>query len=499
MDAASKLNNGYLSLKRRYEQQHRAGIVERFGDHNLEKKLSTSVSQATSEMPPIVLGSTILRKMRESRRLTDAWFLAILIFLPMISGFVEPSQVRYARNPKYIHRTTHFNLPETPTLADITWSPQDLTRDNAGFQNIPDDDYIKLYQKNPELWPVEFFLIAHRQSKSTKTGRSETQVLVRKSANRTSKYGVGTGVPATRWLLSSSEPPRGYEWSNPTICFDANKFPEYDTNQKDMEPWTYQKIDICENAFHDPHEGFEDPSLEEYARTIRDHLQTEFSTRLQKNESENYMSSWETERIAVVQKILDQPNSVAAIQGTLRMSGLFEKQRERTEGENGDSPHSDRYIALEGATAPDPLSLAKSVQIHTMFPQMPDPMPLPSTTPEELKKEITSRYSRMIDDGKDLHKDKYGRTYTHISTSNVSNTIHGVYLSLDLTGHLEGDESVPPALDLFGTKTITREWKCLKDLKVLGDGGKICTEDPKPTFISGFIVRQLVMDGIIGI
>jgi len=457
-------------------------------------------------MPSILLGSINARKSRERRRQTDVRFLSIMALLPMVSAFVEPSQARYVRNPKGIHRTIHFNLPETSTLADITWSPQDLTRDNPGFQKIPDDDYIKLYQKNPELWPVEFFLIAHRQAKSAKTGRPEMQVLVRKSANGTSKYGVGTGVPATRWLLSSSKPPRGYEWSNPSICFDASKFPEFDTNQEEMESWAYRKIDICENAFHNGQdnedsvaEGFEDSSLEEFARKIRDHLQTEFSDRLRKDKSENRMNSWEAERVAIVQKILDQPNSVAAIQGTLRMSGLFEKGREMTESRDGDSRESDRYINLEGANAPDALSLVKSVQIHTMFPQMPDPMPLPSTTPEELKKEITSRYSRMIDDGKDLHKDKYGRTYTHISTSNVSNTIHGVYLSLDLTDHLEGDEIVPPALDLFGTNTITREWRCLEDLKVLAESGKICTEDPKPTFISGFIVRQLVKDGIIDV
>ena len=40
----------------------------------------------------------------------------------------------------------------------------------------------------------------------------------------------------------------------------------------------------------------------------------------------------------------------------------------------------------------------------------------------------------------------------------------------------------------------------LKELKVLdSEGGSIGTEDPKPTFISGFIVRQLVKDGVIDI
>jgi hypothetical protein len=84
-----------------------------------------------------------------------------------------------------------------------------------------------------------------------------------------------------------------------------------------------------------------------------------------------------------------------------------------------------------------------------------------------------------------------------------------VYFSLDLTDYLpqqnhefgkNDNEITPPALDLFGTKTIKREWKTLEDLKVLDSEGKsISTEDPKPTFISGFIVRQLVKDGIIDI
>ena len=455
--------------------------------------LKTTLSETTiSGMPSI--GFIMAGMRRRKIRRTMIGFLVVMSFLPSLSAFVEPSSSRCTKKLTGIHRTTHFNLPETSTsknsLEELTWSPQDLTKDNPGFQKIPDDDYIKQYQEKSELWPVEFFLIAHRQSKSEK-GCVETQVLVRRSANGTSKYGVGTGVPATRWLLSSADPPEGYEWSNPTISFDASNFPEFDTNQ---DSWTYRKIDICEDAFHDDNdendEGFEDLALEEYARTIRDNLRTELSARMQKDESENRMSSWEAERIAIVQKILDKPNSVAAIQGTLRMSGLFEKRGDKAE----DAFHSDRYVDLGGT---DPVKLVKSMQIHTMFPQMPNPMPLPSTSAEESKKEIVSRYSRMIDAGKDLHNDRYGRTYTHISTSNVSNTIHGVYLSLDLTNHLGGDDNTPPALDLFGTKTITREWKSLEDLKVLSEDGRICTEDPKPTFISGFIVRQLVKDGIL--
>jgi hypothetical protein len=225
------------------------------------------------------------KKLLRSRKHIELAMIGILVvvahlypnisFSPGVSAFVEPWQTWAARRCMPRHQITHSDPPEMSTSSDSatiehTWSPQDLTKDNPEFQKIPDDDYIKIYHENPELWPVEFFLIAYRRSKTDEAGRTETQVLVRKSANGTSKYGVGTGVPA------------------------------------------------------------------------------------------------------------------------------------------------------------DPIMLANSGQIYTMFPQMPDPMPLPSTPPEELKKEIASRYSRMIEAGRYPHQDEYGRTFTHISTSNVSNTIHCV-------------------------------------------------------------------------
>lgn len=64
-------------------------------------------------------------------------------------------------------------------------------------------------------------------------------------------------------------------------------------------------------------------------------------------------------------------------------------------------------------------TLAESMRIITMFPQMPDPMPVPSTSAEELREEIESRDSRMAASGRDPHKDAHGRKYTHKSTSNV--------------------------------------------------------------------------------
>ena len=97
-------------------------------------------------------------------------------------------------------------LPRVASLkAPASWKPQDLTRDNAGFAPIPDDDYVKKYERNQALWPVEFFVIVYRRIRD-----GTAEVLVRRSANGTSKYGVGTGAPATRWILSSQEAPRGY-------------------------------------------------------------------------------------------------------------------------------------------------------------------------------------------------------------------------------------------------------------------------------------------------
>ena len=117
-------------------------------------------------------------------------------------------------------------------------------------------------------------------------------------------------------------------------------------------------------------------------------------------------------------------------------------------------------------------------------------MPAPTATPDELRAEMATRAERMRQSGRDPHTDRHGRVFTHISTPNVSNTIHGVYLTLDATGLLD---DIPPALDLFGTKEVEREWVSLRDLAV------DATEDPKPTFISGFIVRQLVAEGVIDV
>lgn len=381
--------------------------------------------------------------------------LAMILSFPGVSSFLVPS---------YVQTTRRYQIQPTGATRAMqhTWSPQDLTKDSPEFLPIPDDDYVKKYQKNPELWPVEFFLIAYRRTKNKETQKGETQILVRESANGTSKWGVGTGVPATRWMMSTQEgPPRGYKWSEPPISFEASNFPEFPKNGQ--KSWTYKKIDIREDAFNGPDATeYKDPELEEYANKIRNDLRTKLSEEMNDRED---LNSWESSRISVVKDVVDNAHSLAAIQGTLRMSGLFARRKTGAVQKQ----IGNRYVSL-GKNAPDPAKLVQSMRIFTMFPQMPDPMPMPSTPPEQLQKEITSRESRMAESGRDPHVDKYGRKFTHKSTSNVSNTIHGVYFTVDATD-LRGLDEVP-ALDLFGTEEIKREWKSLEDLNVLDSNGK---------------------------
>lgn len=430
--------------------------------------------------------------------------LALHLLLPLTHSFMLNSGVPLKPTFSSPLRSTAYTDSPTNAAQERTccWTPQDLAVDNPGFPPIPDDDYIKKYQSQPEaLWPVEFFLITYRRTKQRAT--SETQVLVRRSANGTSKYGLGTGVPVTRWLLSDQQqPPFGYRRKssdgNSCTTFAASNYPEFRT-QKDGNQhcdWTYDKIDIRADAFTGPDvpPALQDAALAEHAKKIRNALQKHFSS----VEKEN-LSSWDSSVVAVMKNILADDNSVAAIHGTLRMSGLFEHRATPNRYDKEDDSCLPRYISLND-DASNPTKLASTVRVYTMFPQMPDPMPHPSTSAADLREEIATRPIRMAQSGRDPHQDTYGRRYTHISTSNVSNTIHGVYLTLDATGlpGLDDDDDVVPALDLMGKERVAREWVSLQDLKVLADDGHtIGTWDTKPTFISGFIVRQLIREGVI--
>ena len=341
----------------------------------------------------------------------------------------------------------------------------DLTRDIPGSVAIPADDYIKKYQSDPDrLWPVEFFVVAYRRSPS-----AGVEVLVRSSANGTSKYGLGTGVPATRWIDSNSDPPRGYQISEGEATFRARDFPWSDGG------WSYTKIDIQDRAF--ARAGLDDPDLENVASILRDHLLVHFADSLR----DGNLSDWDSSTVRTVISTLNKTSSISAIQGSLRMSGLFAS---KSEG---------RYESVTRGVR----KIARAAKVVTMFPQMPYPhLPSPDTPAEDLRRELVTRQDRMRADGVDRHRDKYGRVYTHISTSNVSNTIHGVYLPIDVTDAMKGDET-PPALDLFGTDEVERIWISLADLDVLNSDGSIKQDDPKSTFISGFVLRKMVEEGSI--
>jgi hypothetical protein len=218
-------------------------------------------------------------------------------------------------------------------------------------------------------------------------------MLVRKSANGTSKYGVGTGVPATWWMLSSQSPPMGYKLTEPRITFDACHFPEFpaSNNREAEKSWKYTKIDICEDALESAAGEFYDAELREYACNIHERLKVELSERLQKKDE---LSSWDYSVLSTVKSVVDEYNSISAIQGAFRVSGLFSRNEGGGGGEvNEDGSSTNRFIKI--SNAPDPSVLAKSTRIYTMFPQMPDPMMSPSSTSEELQNEITSRPTRM--------------------------------------------------------------------------------------------------------
>merc|ERR1719171_1477681 len=120
------------------------------------------------------------------------------------------------------------------------------------------------------------------------------------------------------------------------MSFAASNFPEFEGGVD----WSYDKIDIRADAF-----AGEDPELEAFAGEIRDGLRAELAARAGSD-------AWEQSTLSVVRSVLDKPNALAAIQGTLRMSGVF--SRKATGG---------RYVDLADATG-----LAESVRIYTMFP-----------------------------------------------------------------------------------------------------------------------------------
>ena len=357
----------------------------------------------------------------------------------------------------------------------VRWTPQDLTQDVPGFPAIPEEDYIRLYQQRPiDLWPVEFFVIPYRRICSTNDSTSRTtQLLVRSSSNGTAQWGLGTGVPVTRWTPAAAALPAGYEWSeNPPITIEASIFPTF----RAAESWTYQKIHLREDALSSSLD-YDQPQLHAYAQQIRDTL----SQQLLRSDNDN-KSEWDATLHTILRHVLDAPNSVTAIQGSLRMSGVFHDGRRRRRR----PPTTALFDTMTS-------------RVYTMFPHMPDPLPPPMQQPVDSSRTTTTTRPPPA------HHDRHGRIYTHISTANVSNTIHGIYMVLDVTELYPADDDddddtpPPPAYDLLGATPIRREWKALADLHITleKDTTILRLDDPKPVFSSGHIVRQLVHEGVI--
>ena len=401
----------------------------------------------------------------------------MIFSMPAASSLVVPSDGRTVLRPSRLAT----RAPAAKLVQDFTWHPQDLTQDRLGFLPIPDDDYVKQYQRRPELWPVEFFLTSMSSKRRTRDslfglGQRDLQV------------GCWHGVPATRWILSlptrvlllatsgpSRLPPTGTRGESASMRY-------FEFPQSQQQSWTFDRSTFGKDAHRPRAEELGDPELEEYARKIRDGLRPLLSERCATTRTTAWGRGRPLSRGG--EFVLEKPHCLAAIQGTLRMSGLFSR---RTTAPNS------RYIDL-GEGAPDPAQLVRSTRIFTMFPQMPDPMPLPSTSAEDLRQEIASREARMAESGRDPHQDRHGRWYTHKSTSNPSNTIHGVTspwtppICLGSTTCLPWICSVPRRSSESGSRSGSQ---------VLDADGNVSTEDTKPTFISGFIVRQLVKEGVI--
>ncbi|KAH8089949.1 hypothetical protein JL720_6243 [Aureococcus anophagefferens] len=280
-------------------------------------------------------------------------------------------------------------------------------RDNAGCEPIPDDDYVKQYQRDPALWPVEFFIIVYRRgargAEAPCGGPRTVRASGASAAAARDALGAVLQRAAARLRAVRRQPTRNFRSS--------------------VRGRSYDKIDVRADAF----DG-EDPELREFARWIRRGLRARAGNRYAPLHALVPVEFVESARLRHVSA--DARSAAAAVRDG--------RGAARGDGEPR-GPH--------GGSGRDPRRRA--------------------------------------------------RPRLRISTPNVSNTILGVYMTLDATGLRFVDDRVP-AFDLFGTAEVEREWVSLEDLKVL-KGGVISAEDPKPTFISGFVVRQLVEDGVIDV
>ena len=98
---------------------------------------------------------------------------------------------------------------------------------------------------------------------------------------------------------------------------------------------------------------YDDPQLHAYAEQIRATL----GQQLLRSNNDNNNSEWDATLRTILRHILDAPNSVTAIQGSLRMSGVLDDGRRRP-------PTSELFDTMTS-------------RVYTMFPHMPDPLPPP--------------------------------------------------------------------------------------------------------------------------
>ena len=108
--------------------------------------------------------------------LVAIFIIGLMMLTQDVSSFATTSHHHHHHRRSLLRYRNSLHAA-TPKVVEehCSWSPQDLTANNPGCIPIPDDDYIKKYQSNSELWPVEFFVIAYRRFKN------EIQILVRRS------------------------------------------------------------------------------------------------------------------------------------------------------------------------------------------------------------------------------------------------------------------------------------------------------------------------------
>jgi len=105
---------------------------------------------------------------------------------------------------------------------------------------------------------------------------------------------------------------------DPRILIEASNFPvcpKDDDNHNNLKSWTYDKIYIQEDAFHNLY--FQYVELEDSAKRVQNESRTRLCQILTTDNRKANLTSWESSFASAVQKIVNNASCVAAIQGTL--------------------------------------------------------------------------------------------------------------------------------------------------------------------------------------